>query len=221
MHRIDSSGSVDGSFSSGNPATGQQATLITAEWLNDMQENIAHAIEQAGIGLVKGDETQLSDALVALIAGVVGDGGGAVSTTRQILAAGLASGGGDLTADRTITVPKASTAEVSAQVNDTKAVTPAALAGLVGLTVSGSAWIIKLGSVTLQIFTGTAFPNATTNQTLPIAFPNQCRAAFINGGESSISASSNAFVSGYGTSSVSVFSAHDDPITVTVLAIGN
>lgn len=41
-----------------------------------------------------------------------------------IMAAGLATGGGDLSANRTITVPKASQAEAEAGADDTKAMTP-------------------------------------------------------------------------------------------------
>ncbi len=51
-----------------------------------------------------------------------------VPTTRQVNTSGLATGGGDLTADRTITVPKASTAEAVAGTDDDKAVTPLGLA---------------------------------------------------------------------------------------------
>lgn len=47
---------------------------------------------------------------------------------RQITGAGLATGGGDLHADRVITVAKASGAEAAAGTNDAKAVTPLALA---------------------------------------------------------------------------------------------
>jgi Carbohydrate esterase, sialic acid-specific acetylesterase len=52
----------------------------------------------------------------------------AVPATRTITAAVLATGGGDLTANRTITVAKATGAEAQAGTDDTKAVTPLALA---------------------------------------------------------------------------------------------
>lgn len=92
MHRIDTNGAVTGLFQEGNPAIGQQATRLGAAWLNDMQENIAKVIEDAGIELVKGDYDQLRDAIVAMIAGVVGDGDGAVPTTLTVTGAGLATG---------------------------------------------------------------------------------------------------------------------------------
>ena len=50
-----------------------------------------------------------------------------VNPTRQILAGGLASGGGDLTSDKTITVPKALGADVITGVDDTKALTTKAV----------------------------------------------------------------------------------------------
>lgn len=61
MQRIQSSGSVaqmpaietsdidPGFFQPGNPATGQQATVVTADWLNSVQEEILHVIEAAGL----------------------------------------------------------------------------------------------------------------------------------------------------------------------------
>lgn len=69
MHRVDAPGSVTGLFSDGNPAIGQQATQVRAAWLNDLQENICYLIEQAGIALEKGDETQLKAAFDALLLG--------------------------------------------------------------------------------------------------------------------------------------------------------
>jgi len=58
-------------FSAGNPAVGQRATQLTADWFNDVQENICRLIENAGIELSKGNYTQLYDALVALSASAV------------------------------------------------------------------------------------------------------------------------------------------------------
>lgn len=71
MHRTDGAGNVAGMFSAGNPAVGQRATQLTADWFNDVQENLCHVIEAAGIELAKGNYTQLYDALVALSASAV------------------------------------------------------------------------------------------------------------------------------------------------------
>lgn len=63
MHRIDTNGAVDGLFQMGNPAIGQQATLIDADWLNAVQENIAQTIEGVDLVLAKGNNTQLLAAI--------------------------------------------------------------------------------------------------------------------------------------------------------------
>ncbi|TXN43598.1 hypothetical protein FV233_18035 [Methylobacterium sp. WL7] len=57
-----------------------------------------------------------------------GTGTGGVATSRQILSGGLATGGGDLTADRTITVPKAAQSDVAAGTDDAKALTSLSVA---------------------------------------------------------------------------------------------
>lgn len=64
MHRIDTSGNSGGQFQSSTPP----ATLVSPDWLNDVQENIVEVILAAGIELSKGDGSQLLDAINALIA---------------------------------------------------------------------------------------------------------------------------------------------------------
>ena len=221
MHRIDASGHISNQFTEGNPAIGQQATQVSAAWLNDVQENIAFAIEQAGIDLAKGDGTQLYDALVAMIAGVVGTGGGSVPTTRNVLAAGLATGGGNLSADRTITVTKATLAEVAARIRDDVAVTPAGLVGLVSVTGAAGTMVLKVGTAVVQVFTGFASANGSTILTLPETFPTECVGAWCTGGNTSAGAQdNNPFVSGKGVGNVSIYNSEDIGLAVTVLAIG-
>jgi len=80
MHRIDAeSATPDDKFTEGSPVGGVPATVVTAAWLNDVQENLAAFIEAAGITLVKGDQTQLLDAFQALLTSALGSGGGAAS----------------------------------------------------------------------------------------------------------------------------------------------
>lgn len=68
MHRIDvASATQENQFSEGNPASGTPATVVSAAWLNDIQENVAEAIEGAGIALSKGNSFQLLDAIKGLI----------------------------------------------------------------------------------------------------------------------------------------------------------
>lgn len=64
MHRIDSAGATaDNKFTEGDAATGVAATVVTDDWLNATQEEIAHVIEQTGGTLNKLNNTQLWAAL--------------------------------------------------------------------------------------------------------------------------------------------------------------
>ena len=60
MHRIDHATAAPGElFTEGNPATATPATIVTHDWLNDVQENICGVVEAAGTTLAKGDYSQL------------------------------------------------------------------------------------------------------------------------------------------------------------------
>lgn len=167
MHAIDTAGSIDGRFSEGNPATGQRATRVSAAWLNDVQDNLLKVLIEGSISPTKGRAADLADAIKAIIVGTVGAGGGSVPTTRTVTGGGLATGGGDLTANRVITVPKATAAEIAAGTVDDKAITPAGLRdstsiGAAGATLPGGL-VIKRGSVTGSFGEGpqyVAFPAA-------------------------------------------------------------
>ena len=75
MHRIDGPGAVNNLFSEGDPSVPQMATVVTSVWLNDVQENLARAIEAAGITPVKGDYDQLRRAILLLSgSGLIGEG---------------------------------------------------------------------------------------------------------------------------------------------------
>lgn len=63
MHRIDTAGNVGGLFVPPNPLTGQVPVVVDSAWLNDVQENIVQVILAAGIALVKGNTTQLLNAI--------------------------------------------------------------------------------------------------------------------------------------------------------------
>ncbi len=63
MHRTDAPGNVGGMFSAGDPANGILPTVLDEDWHNAVQENIVQLILGAGIALVKGDHTQLMDAV--------------------------------------------------------------------------------------------------------------------------------------------------------------
>jgi hypothetical protein len=68
VHRIDSDASVNGLFSAGDPASGQPGTVVSPEWLNAIQEEIAAVIETMGLTLDKANNGQLVLAVLALLA---------------------------------------------------------------------------------------------------------------------------------------------------------
>lgn len=76
-------------------------------------------------------------------ASAVGAGTGTTPTSRLISTAGIATGGGDLTGDRTITVAKATAAEIMTGTADDRAVTPKGLAdsSAIGLETDGASII--------------------------------------------------------------------------------
>jgi len=68
MHRIDHATAAPGNlFTDGNPATATPSTTVTDDWLNDVQENVCDVVETAGLALVKGDYTQLRQAIQAML----------------------------------------------------------------------------------------------------------------------------------------------------------
>ena len=222
MHRVDTPGSVNGMFSDGNPAAGQQATQLLAAWFNDLQENLAYVIESNGIDLVKGDATQLAAAMVALVAGAVGDGSCAVPTARTLTGAGLVQAIGDLSANRTITVPKASSAEVAAGTDDTKAITPLALAGGAGSKLlAGIGFVHRIDGTIGMWGTFSVLANSSVTITLPDTFPTMCTDADAHGGRQDYSAEDNdPFVSGKSTTSITIFNPSNASVTGTWRAEG-
>ncbi|MBD3728773.1 MAG: hypothetical protein IE933_03625 [Sphingomonadales bacterium] len=176
MHRIDTPGSVDGKFQDGNPAIGQQATQLLSAWFNDVQETLAYVIEQQGIVLEKGDNTQLRAAIIALIAGVVGDGAGAVPTTRTVTGAGLLAGqGGALAADLIFTLAKAAAADLIAGADDAKVATPLGIAQAFAPVLGTNSYWRGPGGILFQ--TGKlrgAFSEGSVSITFPTTFTTAC-----------------------------------------------
>lgn len=82
MHRIDSSGTAAalptpgavgsqvGYFTEGNPSLGVEPTVVSADWLNAVQEELANVVESTGATLDKTDRTQLKAAIIALASGL-------------------------------------------------------------------------------------------------------------------------------------------------------
>ena len=69
MHRIDTGGSVNGLFSEGSHQNGveKEATILSADWLNDVQENLCLVIEKANVKLEKKKADQLFSAIQTLV----------------------------------------------------------------------------------------------------------------------------------------------------------
>jgi len=67
MHRIDTPSATENNrFTEGSPTGGVPATVVSASWLNDLQETICRAIELSGITLEKGNSDQLYQALQSI-----------------------------------------------------------------------------------------------------------------------------------------------------------
>jgi hypothetical protein len=122
MHRIDGPGAtVDNKFTDGDPVGGVPATLVTDDWLNDIQENLMAVLAAAGVAPVKGNSGQLLASLTGRILntqvfsasgtstytptvgtkkirvrviGGGGGGGGCAATTASNAAAGAGGSGG-------------------------------------------------------------------------------------------------------------------------------
>lgn len=233
MHRIDSAGNVNSLFVEGNPQAGQRATAVSADWLNDVQENLVAILEQAGVVPAKGEPAQLYDSIVAIIASAfegyappaAGGGGleaGAyVPAVRQITTAGLASGGGTLANNLTINVPAATVAEILAGTVNNKAVTPANLYAAITSLLGGIGYIRLHGGLIFQWGIWRVLRWTTRGINLPIAFPNNCVWASSNAAVDDTDAGGLIpAITGRGTTLISVKNGRSEDVDVNYLAIG-
>jgi hypothetical protein len=70
MHRIDGPGAtVDNKFTDGNPTGGVSATVVTDDWLNDVQEELLSILAAVQITPVKGTQNQVLAAIRRLSGG--------------------------------------------------------------------------------------------------------------------------------------------------------
>lgn len=71
MHRINSPGStIDGKFTDGNAGTGVPATVLWSQWMNMLQDELEGVVDAAGLTPTIGDDTQLLQAIQAMIGGI-------------------------------------------------------------------------------------------------------------------------------------------------------
>ncbi|SHJ39976.1 hypothetical protein [Fibrobacter sp. UWP2] len=108
MLRTNGEDHVNHMFSDGVPEQGKFATVINAEWLNAVQEEIAQFIEQAGITLDGSHPHQLYDALLAIfMAGIEVGGSGinisGIDGTTNITNGGIRFQGSHLDVELTAT----------------------------------------------------------------------------------------------------------------------
>lgn len=72
MHRIDGPGAtVDNRFTDGDPVGGVQATMVTDDWANDVQEELMSILTAGGIAPVKGTQDQVLKAIRKLQEGKI------------------------------------------------------------------------------------------------------------------------------------------------------
>jgi hypothetical protein len=155
MHRIDHP-SADVStpsrpvFTEGNPALGQAATVVTDDWLNDVQENLMRLCVLAGISPVKGRDQDVYDAVVALVnaSGVAGRLSGVVTLSANTTLTNAAHNG------RLVNLSNSSTFTITMPLANT-----VAAGGVIWFYNSGSApvTITRQGGDTLTTQSGTFY----------------------------------------------------------------
>lgn len=70
---VSTAAGTPGYYGDGDAALGEQATVVEAEHLNMLQEEIANCVESAGLDLDKADRTQLYQAMQAVLVASVDD----------------------------------------------------------------------------------------------------------------------------------------------------
>lgn len=128
-----------GFFTDGNPATGQQATVLSAEFMNMVMMELANLVTSAGLTLSKSDYTQVSQAVKAMIASLATVSWANVTDKpTDLTVAGKSTLTGAVTASSTLSVAGVTTLTGAATLKSTLAVTGGATLSST-LTVAGSA----------------------------------------------------------------------------------
>lgn len=141
---------------------------------------------------------------------------------RTITGAGLVSGGGDLSSNRTLTVSEASAAEIIAGTTADKVVTPRRL-GPIAMVLEENGFLRFFGfQIAWGRFTATA--NTTTAVSFRADFPTACFSAVVSGvynpGTGSQDNTPAVIVSTITKAGFSVFSADDENDPTCYIAVG-
>lgn len=181
MHRIDGPGAtVDNKFTDGNPASSVPATVVTADWLTELQEEMLSILTAASIAPVKGDQDQVLTAIQAMIAAsipaVSTDGIAGSFANLKASASGL-SAAVSITADALCVKNAAGQQKVLGAVAVTPSFANAGVNGLdVGVANSQTAntwyylWVIWNGTTTAGLLSLSA-----TAPTMPAGYTHKAR----------------------------------------------
>lgn len=169
-----------GFFRSGDPVQGLPATVPGQDWFNQVQEEIIHVILGAGLALNAEDDTQLYQAVVALIEAAQVEVGQASET-----AAGI--------------VELATSTEVGELTDAVRAVTPAGLGSVFAKSLGSNGYQKFPGGMILQWGTVGAVTSSGVTFTFPVTFPTACLLVSVtdrtNQGLATISKAGGNFVS--------------------------
>ncbi|WP_159977785.1 MULTISPECIES: hypothetical protein [unclassified Novosphingobium] len=140
---------------------------------------------------------------------------------RRIVGAGLIVGGGDLYADRTLTVSEADPADITSGTSGSKVITPRRL-GPITMLLEQNGFIRFFG---FQMAWGrfTAQGNASTPVAFAQAFPNACFAVTGGGSSEGLDAKDNwpsIDTSTITRNGFSVQAASDDPVDCSYISVG-
>lgn len=175
----------------------------------------AKVVLNASIAAVDAAQTAARTAAVAAL-----DASITALTGRTITGAGLATGGGDLSANRVITVTAAGS-DVSNPLVANKAVTPADLWSFFGSDGTSDRFQIPGTKMWVMFASGSVGANSSVTIAFPATFPNAVKFVAVNGGRADLAAQDNdPFATGWTTSGATIFNAGDVSVSFQIMAIG-
>lgn len=145
----------DSYFTEGDPGSAIPATVVTADWLNAVQEEISYVIEQAGDTLDKADQTQLKVAIDTMISNALS--GTDLLPPGIVYGCTLSNNGTDPTNDIDIATGKAKAASADFDITVASAIGKRidavwATAGTPGTTTGGRASAVALAAGWYRVF---------------------------------------------------------------------